>query len=82
MVVRSKTSILFAFVGYAGAVLRYGFTRRKNCDNANVNASRLANAGGNWNNGSNAGAFHLNVNQSASNTNTNIGARLNDFINP
>ena len=48
----------------------------------NVNASRLANAGGNWNNTSNAGAFHLNVNQSASNTNTNIGARLNVFTNP
>ena len=42
----------------------------------NVNASRLANAGGNWNNGSNAGAFHLNVNQSASNTNTNIVSLL------
>ncbi len=48
----------------------------KNCDNANVNASRLAHTGGNWNNGSNTGAFHLNANNSASNTNPNIGSHL------
>ena len=31
--------------------------------------------GGNWNNSTNAGAFALNLNNSASNTNTNIGFR-------
>ena len=31
--------------------------------------------GGNWNNGTNAGAFALNLNNSSSNTNTNIGFR-------
>lgn len=48
----------------------------KDTDNGNVNDSRVANAGGNWNNGSNAGAFHLNVNNSTSNSNSNIGAHL------
>ena len=46
------------------------------CDYVVVIASRLASAGGDWYNGSYAGAFRLYVNQSASNTNTNIGARL------
>jgi len=32
--------------------------------------------GGNWNNGSNAGLWNLNCNNDASNSNTNIGARL------
>ena len=32
--------------------------------------------GGNWGNGANAGLFYLNVNNSASNANTNIGGRL------
>jgi RNA-directed DNA polymerase len=32
--------------------------------------------GGNWNNGSNAGLFNLNLNNEASNSNTNIGSRL------
>ncbi len=31
--------------------------------------------GGNWNNGANAGAFTLNLNNTPSNTNTNIGFR-------
>ena len=31
--------------------------------------------GGNWNNGSNAGVFYLNGNNSRSNANTNIGFR-------
>jgi hypothetical protein len=31
--------------------------------------------GGNWNNGTNAGAFTLNLNNDPSNTNTNIGFR-------
>ena len=49
---------------------------RGNCDHSNVNTSRLAHTGGNRNNGSNTGAFYLNVNNSASNTNTNIGSHL------
>lgn len=32
--------------------------------------------GGNWNNGSNAGLFYFNANNSSSNSNGNIGARL------
>ena len=32
--------------------------------------------GGNWGNGANAGLFYLNVNNAASNSNTNIGGRL------
>lgn len=32
--------------------------------------------GGNWDNGSNAGLFNLNLNNDASNANTNIGSRL------
>ena len=37
---------------------------------------RVLNVGGNWNNTSNAGLFYFNGNNSSSNTNTNIGARL------
>lgn len=32
--------------------------------------------GGNWNNGTNAGAFTLNLNNTPTNTNTNIGFRV------
>lgn len=32
--------------------------------------------GGNWSNGANAGLFNLNLNNAASNSNTNIGGRL------
>ena len=46
------------------------------CDSGNVNASRLAVAGGYWNDGSRAGACRLDVSLSASNTNASIGARL------
>ena len=46
------------------------------CDYGGVIASRLAVAGGVWNSSSDAGAFRLAVNLSASNTNANIGARL------
>lgn len=40
--------------------------------------SRWAGAcnGGNWSNGANAGLLYLNVNNAASNANSNIGARL------
>lgn len=37
--------------------------------------SRLPNCGGNWNNTSNAGVFYVNLNNTRSNTNTNIGFR-------
>jgi len=36
---------------------------------------RLASGDGNWNNGSNAGVFYMNGNNSRSNSNTNIGFR-------
>lgn len=35
-------------------------------------------AGGNWNNGSNAGVWALNLNNARANSNTNVGARA-DF---
>jgi len=41
-----------------------------------VGASRLAIAGGDWDDGSIAGAFRLVVNRSASNASTGLGARL------
>ncbi len=46
------------------------------CDGASVYASRLALAGGDWSRGSNAGAFRLGVDRSASSTGTGVGARL------
>jgi hypothetical protein len=46
------------------------------CDYVYVNASRLAHAGGYWDDGPGVGAFRLDVGQSASTTSTNIGARL------
>lgn len=39
--------------------------------------SRSVNVGGNWNNGSKAGVSYVNANNSLSNSNSNIGARLN-----
>ncbi len=41
-----------------------------------MSASRLAYAGGYWDDGSIAGAFHLSVNRSASFANAYAGARL------
>ncbi|MFZ1250568.1 MAG: hypothetical protein WAR37_03945 [Candidatus Microsaccharimonas sp.] len=38
--------------------------------------SRAFIRGGNWNNGTNAGVLTLNLNNSPSNTNTNIGFRV------
>jgi hypothetical protein len=46
------------------------------CDGGDVNASRLASAGGSWNSGSYAGAFYLYVYLSASYAAAHIGARL------
>ena len=43
---------------------------------SNWNSGKFAYVGGNWNNGLNAGAFYFNLNNSASNSNTNIGASL------
>nr|DAQ52895.1 MAG TPA: hypothetical protein [Caudoviricetes sp.] len=40
-----------------------------------MNTSHLANFSGNWNNGDNAGTFQLNVNHSASNSNSNYGSQ-------
>ena len=37
-------------------------------------------AGGNWNNGGNAGLFYFNANNSSSDTNSNVGARLLVFL--
>jgi hypothetical protein len=46
------------------------------CDYAYVIASCLANAGSDWDGGSNAGAFYLYVDASVSFKTTHIGARL------
>lgn len=43
------------------------------CDNGNLNSSCVTKFGGNYSNGDNAGVYYLNVNNTASNTNANIG---------
>ncbi len=48
---------------------------------ANYNSGwRVLFVGGNWNNGGNAGLFYFNANNSSSNTNSNVGARLLVFL--
>jgi hypothetical protein len=42
----------------------------------NSSSGYVCNVGGNYSNGANAGPLYCNVNNSASNTNTNIGGRL------
>lgn len=44
---------------------------------ANYNSGwRVLHVGGNWNNGGNAGLFYFNANNTSSNSNSNVGARL------
>ena len=50
--------------------------KTENTDYTNLYASYLPQFSGNWNNGSNAGTFYLNVNNSTSNTDANITAQL------
>ena len=45
----------------------------KLADNGNLNAKYLPHFSGNWNNSDNAGTFQLHVNNSTSNSNSNIG---------
>ena len=48
---------------------------------ANYNSGwRVLLVGGNWNNGGNAGLFYFNANNSSSDTNSNVGARLLVFL--
>lgn len=48
---------------------------------ANYNSGwRVLHVGGNWNNGGNAGLFCFNANNSSSDTNSNVGARLLVFL--
>ena len=48
---------------------------------ANYNSGwRVLHVGGNWNNGGNAGLFYFNANNSSSDTNSNVGARLLVFL--
>ena len=48
---------------------------------ANYNSGwRVLRVGGNWNNGGNAGLFYFNANNSSSDTNSNVGARLLVFL--
>ena len=48
---------------------------------ANYNSGwRVLHVGGNWNNGGNAGPFYFNANNSSSDTNSNVGARLLVFL--
>ena len=48
---------------------------------ANYNSGwRGLHVGGNWNNGGNAGLFYFNANNSSSDTNSNVGARLLVFL--
>lgn len=44
---------------------------------ANYNSGwRVLHVGGNWNNSGNAGLFYFNANNTSSNSNSNVGARL------
>lgn len=48
---------------------------------ANYNSGwRVLHVGGNWSNGGNAGLFYFNANNSSSDTNSNVGARLLVFL--
>ena len=48
---------------------------------ANYNSGwRVLHVGGNWNNGGNADLFYFNANNSSSDTNSNVGARLLVFL--
>ena len=48
---------------------------------ANYNSGwRVLHVGGNWNNGGNAGLFYFNANNSSSDTNSTVGARLLVFL--
>ena len=48
---------------------------------ANYNSGwRVLHVGDNWNNGGNAGLFYFNANNSSSDTNSNVGARLLVFL--
>ena len=48
---------------------------------ANYNSGwRVLHVGGNWNNGGDAGLFYFNANNSSSDTNSNVGARLLVFL--
>jgi hypothetical protein len=48
---------------------------------ANYNSGwRVLHVGGNWNNGGNAGLFYFNANNSSSDSNSNVGARLLVFL--
>ena len=48
---------------------------------ANYNSGwRVLHVGGNWNTGGNAGLFYFNANNSSSDTNSNVGARLLVFL--
>ena len=48
---------------------------------ANYNSGwRVLHVGGTWNNGGNAGLFYFNANNSSSDTNSNVGARLLVFL--
>ena len=48
---------------------------------ANYNSGwRVLHVGGYWRNGGNAGLFYFNANNSSSDTNSNVGARLLVFL--
>lgn len=48
---------------------------------ANYNSGwRVLFVGGYWSNGGNAGLFYFNANNTSSNTNSNVGARLLVFL--
>ena len=51
-------------------------TLNKKSDNSNLNAGYLPIFGSNYSNGDNAGVCYLNVNNSPSNSNSNIGGHL------
>lgn len=48
---------------------------------ANLYTGHVPNFGSNWNNGTNAGTFQLNVNNSPSRVNANITTHLLNYVN-
>lgn len=48
-------------------------SKKKICDNSNLYDTCVTKFGGNYSNGDNAGVCYLNVNNTASNSNANIG---------
>lgn len=66
MIISNLSNLLESYVAWQ---------RRSHCSECR-RPSCVADFGGNWNNGSNVGAFNRNLNNAPSNANDNVGSRL------